>query len=102
MMGGAQYCANTIEKLLDYMDCYKGKARKKAMAEIERYKKMCEKGVDEDFGKDPRAMKVTALKDPPFYGSVRKNDGGGGMFGGISLGMAMTEGYMLGEMFAEM
>jgi hypothetical protein len=153
MMGGAQYCANTIEELLDYMDCYKGETREKALVSIARYNEMCEKGIDEDFGKDPRVLKVTALKDPPFYGSVSRNDGGGGMFGGISpglcattgldtdadgrvlnsefkpikglyaagnnagnryivvyqtpicgisLGMAMTEGYMLGEMLANM
>ena len=71
-MGGNVYCANTIEELLDYMDCYKGETRKKALAEIARYNELCEKGVDEDFGKDPRIMKVTALKDPPFYGTVSR------------------------------
>jgi succinate dehydrogenase/fumarate reductase flavoprotein subunit len=146
------YCANTIEELLDYMDCYKGDARNKALAEIARYNQLCEKGVDEDFGKDPRILKVTALKDPPFYGSVGKNDGSGilsaispglcattgldtdadgrvlnkefkpikGLYAagnnagnryavvyqspiaGISLGMAMTEGYMLGERLASL
>jgi predicted oxidoreductase len=137
------------------MGCYKGEARKKALAEIKRYNEMCEKGVDEDFGKDPRIMKVTALKDPPFYGTVSEGSGMMGMMGGgglnagmvtttgldtdaegrvlnsdfepikglyaagnnaggrfivvyqspiagISLGMAITEGYMLGEMLADM
>ena len=70
--GGTIYCANTIEELLDYMDCYKGETRKKALAEIKRYNELCEKGVDEDFGKDPRIMKVTALKDPPFYGTCNR------------------------------
>ena len=152
MMGGNVYCANTIEELLDYMDCYKGETRKKALTEIARYNELCEKGMDEDFGKDPRILKVTALKDPPFYGTVRR--GGSGMFGrglspglvtttgldtdanghvlnsefkpikglyaagnnaggrfitvyqsplaGIGLGMAMTEGYMLGERLADL
>ena len=141
------YCANTIEELLDYMDCYKGETRKKALAAIARYNELCAKGVDEDFGKDPRILKVTVLKDPPFYASVRRNEGSitiapglcsttgldtdedgrvlnkefrpiKGLYAagnnagnryivvyqtplcGISLGMAMTEGYMLGERLA--
>jgi hypothetical protein len=148
MRGGAQYCANTIEELLDYVDCYKGETRNKALAEIARYNKLCEKGIDEDFGKDPRILKVTALKSPPFYGSVRRNDNiavspglcaftgldtdddlqvlnsdlrpikglyaAGNNAGrryivqyqtpmsGISLGMAMAEGYMLGDMLADL
>jgi hypothetical protein len=35
------------------------------VAEIERYNELCEKGVDEDFGKD--ASRMFALKTPPFY-----------------------------------
>jgi fumarate reductase flavoprotein subunit len=155
-MGGNTYCANTIEELLDYMDCYKGETRKKALDSIARYNELCEKGADEDFGKDPRVMKATTLKDPPFYGSVSQGGGSGGpnMFGngispglcattgldtdadghvlnsefkpikglyaagnnagnrfitvyqspiaGISLGMAMTDGYLLGERLAEL
>jgi hypothetical protein len=146
MMGGNVYCANTIESLLDYMDCYQGETKKKALSSIRRYNELCEKGTDEDFGKDPRILKVTALIDPPFYGTVNKGgdrfggrlspglvtttgldtdaDGhvlnsqfepirglyaagntAGGRFvtvyqsplAGISVGMAMTEGYMLGE-----
>jgi fumarate reductase flavoprotein subunit len=88
---GTTCCGNTIEELLDYMDCYKGETRKKVLAEIARYNKMCEKGVDEDFGKDPRIMKVTVLKDPPFYGTM-SNYGGQGMFGGISAGIVATTG----------
>ena len=88
---GTTYCANTIEELLDYMDCYKGETRKKALAEIKRYVELCEKGVDEDFGKDQRILKVTALKDPPFYGSVSKGGGMGSMFG-ISPGLCATTG----------
>jgi fumarate reductase flavoprotein subunit len=90
-MGGTTYCANTIEELLDYADCYKGEARKKALASIARYKELCEKGVDEDFGKDPRILKVTALKDPPFYANVNKG-GQGPMGGGISPGLCATTG----------
>ena len=88
---GATCCGNTIEELLDYMDCWKGETRKKALAEIARYNKMCEKGLDEDFGKDPRIMKVTSLKDPPFYGTM-SNYSGQGMFGGINPGILSTTG----------
>jgi hypothetical protein len=88
---GTTCCANTIEELLDYMDCYKGETRKKALAEITRYNDMCENGVDEDFGKDPRIMKVTALKDPPFYATV-DNYNGPSMFGGIGPDMCTTTG----------
>jgi fumarate reductase flavoprotein subunit len=94
-MGGGMYCANTIEELLTYMDCYKGETRKKALASIARYNELCEKGSDEDFGKDPRIMKATALKDPPFYGSVSKSSGSGGppgMMSGISPGLCATTG----------
>jgi succinate dehydrogenase/fumarate reductase flavoprotein subunit len=150
---GTVYCANTVEDLIDYMDCYKGETKSKALAEIKRYRELCKKGMDEDFGKDPRILMVTALKDPPFYGSIAKN-GARDMFGeyispglcattgldtdadghvlnsefkpikglyaagnnagnrfivvyqtplsGISLGMAMTEGYMLGERLADL
>jgi len=148
---GDLYCANTIAELLDYMDCYKGETRKKALAEIAQYNEMCEKGIDEDFGKDRRILKATALKDPPFYGTLNKGGGqgvgglGGGMFtptgletdaegrvlnsefkpikglyaagnnagnrfivryqtpiSGMSIGMAMTEGCLLGEMLADL
>jgi fumarate reductase flavoprotein subunit len=92
--GGSTYCANTIEELLDYMDCYKGEAKGRALASIKRYNEMCEKGADLDFGKDPVIMKATALKDPPFYGS--KSSGGAGafnMFGnGITPGLCATTG----------
>ena len=92
---GDLYCANTIEELLNYADCYEGEARKKAEATIARYNEMCQKGMDEDFGKDRRIMKATELKDPPFYASVNKS-GGAGMMGmgggGISAGMVATTG----------
>lgn len=152
MMRGTVYCANTIEELIDYMDCYEGETKKKALAEAAHYKELCEKGSDEDFGKDARILKATALKDPPFYGTITKHGSSNTMFGnglmpglcattgldtdadgsvlnsefkpikglyaagnnagnrfivvyqspfsGISLGMAMTEGYMLGERLA--
>jgi len=146
---GDLYCANTIEELLDCMDCYKGDTKKKALAEIARYNEMCKKGIDEDFGKDRLIMKATELKVPPFYGTVNRG-GGMGMGGaggytfvgldtdaegrvlssefkpikglysagnnagnrfliryqtpmaGMSIGMAMTEGCLLGEKLADL
>ncbi len=90
-MGGTVFCANTIEELLDYMDCFKGETRDKALAEIKRYNELCERGVDEDFGKDPRILKLTAIKDPPFYATISKSGGMGSMFG-ISPGLCATTG----------
>jgi len=60
------------------------------MAEIKRYNELCEKGVDEDFGKDPRILKVTALKDPLFYATVGTYKGVGTF--GLSAGMGATSG----------
>jgi len=146
---GDLYCANTIEELLEYMGCYKGETKKKALAEIKRYNEMCKKGIDDDFGKDRRIMKLTEIKDPPFYGTVNKGVGMGGVsaggwittgldtdaegrvlnsefkpikglyaagnnagnrfivryqtpISGMSIGMAATEGCLLGEMLADM
>jgi fumarate reductase flavoprotein subunit len=90
-VSGITCCGNTIEELVDNMECYKGETRKKALAEIARYNEMCNKGVDEDFGKDPRIMKATSLKDPLFYGTVTTYNGLD-QFGGISPGMVATTG----------
>ncbi len=70
MSGETIYCANTVEELFDYTGCYKGAAREKALAEVRRYNEMCEKGIDEDFGKDPRILKVTAIKEPWGYSGI--------------------------------
>jgi hypothetical protein len=151
--GGSVLCANTIEELVSYMDCYSPEIKKKALASIARYKELCERGADDDFGKGEVILKATALKDAPFYATVAKGGGGipgfnsnkispglvattgldtdadghvlnkefkpikglyaagnnaGGRFvityqspmAGISLGMAMTDGYLLGEKLA--
>jgi hypothetical protein len=90
-VSGITCCGNTIEELIDNMECYKGEIRKKALAEIARYNEMCKKGIDEDFGKDPRIMKATILKDPLFYGTVTTYTGKD-QFGGITPGMVATTG----------
>jgi fumarate reductase flavoprotein subunit len=90
---GTVYCANTVEELVSYLDCYQSEVKKKALASIARYKELCEKGADVDFGKDARILKTTALKDPPFYAFVSKGSGGGpGMSGKISPGLCATTG----------
>ncbi|NMA67879.1 MAG: FAD-binding protein, partial [Desulfitobacterium sp.] len=58
--------ADTLEELADKL----GIEDKKAFLEtIQRYNELCEKGVDEDFGKDKKWM--NAIKKPPFYGIRR-------------------------------
>jgi fumarate reductase flavoprotein subunit len=90
-MGGEMCCAGTIDQLLDYLGCYQGETRKKAFSEIARYNELCAKGVDEDFGKDSHILAVTALKAPPFYASVHRNDSRG-IYGGITPGLCATTG----------
>jgi hypothetical protein len=151
-VSGTTCCGNTIEQLVDYMDCYQGEAKKRSLAEIKRYIELCDKGIDVDFGKDRWILKATSLKDPLFYATVSTYGGTGGMFGlgagmsatcgldtdaegrvlnsefkpikglyaagnnaggrfitvyqspiaGISIGMAVTEGFMLGERLADL
>jgi len=90
--GGNVLCANTIEELVSYMDCYSPEIKKKALASIARYNEMCEKGHDDDFGKGSVIMKVTALKDAPFYATVAKGSGGGAP--GISSGNKIDPGMV--------
>ncbi|WP_449316254.1 FAD-dependent oxidoreductase [Rubneribacter sp.] len=54
--------ADTIEELAEKM----GLPADRVKASIERYNELCEKGVDEDFGKDARRM--FPVEKPPFYG----------------------------------
>jgi hypothetical protein len=94
--GGNVLCANTLEELVSYMDCYTPEIKKKVLASIARYKELCEKGHDDDFGKGAVILKATALKDPPFYATVAKGSSGGapGMSSGnkIDPGMVATTG----------
>jgi hypothetical protein len=72
-MGGSENicCGRTIEEPIDNLERCKGETREKALAEIARYSIVrCEKGVDEDLGKDSHIIKVTSLKNPLFYGTV--------------------------------
>ena len=64
MAGASLYAADDFETLGSYLG-YTGEALENFVASIERYNELCEKGCDEDFGKDPRLM--LALKNPPYY-----------------------------------
>lgn len=58
--------ADTLEELADLL----GIEDKEAfLATIQRYNELCEKGQDEDFGKDVKWM--NAIKTAPFYGIRR-------------------------------
>ena len=64
-MGGVVYGANTLEELAGYLG-YKGDLAKTFVESVNRYNDHCRKGVDSDFGKDPKAL--IAVDEPPFYG----------------------------------
>lgn len=68
------YAADTIDELLDYLG-YEGDAKKEALATIEHYNEMCHAGEDSDFGKD--SVFMSAIENPPFFGSAQPNTGRG-------------------------
>lgn len=53
--------ADTIEELAEKI----GRDPVELQATIDRYNEMCEKGVDEDFGRDPATM--APIEKAPFY-----------------------------------
>ena len=68
------YAADTIDELLGYLG-YEGDAKKEAAATIEHYNELCRAGEDSDFGKDDVFM--SAIENPPFFGSAQPNTGRG-------------------------
>ena len=58
------YGADTLEELADYMGLDE-ESKQNFLDTVERYNELCEKGSDEDFGKDPTYM--IALTNPPYY-----------------------------------
>jgi hypothetical protein len=66
------YGANTLEELAGYLG-YTGDAATAFLASIKRYNELCAKGVDDDFGKDKKAM--IPIDTAPFYGCVASNTG---------------------------
>ena len=58
------YGADTWEQLAEYMGLDE-EATANFLAAVERYNELCEKGSDDDFGKDPTYL--IPLVNPPFY-----------------------------------
>ena len=65
--GCLTYAGETLDELADNLGL-SGEAKENFLASIERYNELCEKGVDEDFGKD--AFLMDPIVTPPFYASV--------------------------------
>ena len=59
------YVADTIEELAEKL----GIDPATLSASVERYNELCDKGSDDDFGKDPAYL--LPVKNPPFYGIHR-------------------------------
>ena len=59
--GWNMVAADTLEELIEKT----GMPKERALESIRRYNELCEKGVDEDFGK--RGDRMYALVKPPFY-----------------------------------
>ena len=70
----------TLEELFEFF----GMPVETAMASVERYNELCEKGVDEDFGK--RGDRMFPVSEPPFYGA-----------GSLIATGVMTAGIMVDE-----
>ena len=62
------YAANDLETLADYAGLT-GEAKENLVASVTRYNELCEKGVDEDYGKDSRLM--FPISEPPYFISVQ-------------------------------
>ena len=77
--GGGGVTANSIEELAAGMKLPYDKVK----ASIERYNALCEKGHDDDFGKDPR--RLFPVKNPPFYACPFDSAGMLVVMGGIEV-----------------
>ena len=65
------YGANTLEELVSFIDA-DDKVKQNILKSVERYNELCEKGVDEDFGREPSLM--FPIKDGPFFLQVTDHD----------------------------
>jgi hypothetical protein len=63
---GATLMGNTIEELVDQFEMT-DEAKQTAIASIQRYAELAEKGVDEDFNK--MGKRLSKLQTPPYYAS---------------------------------
>ncbi|MCR5843862.1 MAG: FAD-binding protein [Oscillospiraceae bacterium] len=57
--------ADSLDELADKLG-FEGQFKENFLKSIERYNELCDKGVDEDFGKQKKDM--TPIKKGPFYG----------------------------------
>lgn len=71
--------ADSIEELAAKL----GMEPKKLTASVQRYNELCEKGVDEDFGKKPEYMHP--ILSPPFYAFLGQNFDNGASLGGVAI-----------------
>jgi succinate dehydrogenase/fumarate reductase flavoprotein subunit len=84
------YASNTLEELAGYLG-YTGDLVKTFVESVKHYNDLCKKGVDNEFGKDAKAM--IPVNEPPFYGCKGQN--GGGMM--MSLGGSATMSGLLSD-----
>ena len=87
--GCTTYCADTLEELAGYMYPDDADAQTEFLSQVEHYNELCEKGADEDFGKD--AFLMQAIDTPPFYASVSLHSETFGL-GLVELGGLATDG----------
>ena len=83
--GATVYGANTLEELAGYLG-YQGDLVKTFVESIKHYNELCRAGVDNDYGKDAKAM--IPIDEPPFYGCV------GRMMWGMKPFMVTVAGIM--------
>jgi len=86
--GATVFGANSLEVLAGYLG-YKGELIGTFVESVRRYNELCYKGVDNDFGKDPKAM--IPVDEPPFYGCAGANFGGSAGFGLVTLAGLITD-----------
>ena len=63
------FCADTLEELADVLG-FIGEKKENFLRSIARYNEFCERGRDEDFGKDSRIL--LKLCKPPYYAFRRR------------------------------
>jgi fumarate reductase flavoprotein subunit len=81
LANGAIQTADTLEELADIIG-FSGADRENFFATIERYNELADKGVDDDFGKNPEYLKKTAVRTSPFY-SIKRSPGPLALLDGI-------------------
>lgn len=81
LSNGAILKADSLDELAANMG-FEGADKETLFATIERYNELAEKGVDEDFGKNPEYLKLTAIKEPPYY-SIKRAAGPLALLDGI-------------------